>query len=143
MVSKNSRRNWTILLTIGASFFAITLYSGQIIAALVKSELLSVNLEKIGNEGETKYTKKLVKQQLEEVTSSLKNAEKMLATSNQELVALNVARKNLQDEKGKLTASIERLRFELVDHQNKKNYLKVIKERLIHRWKCLKQRMIN
>ena len=123
MVSKNSRRNWTILLTIGAIFFAITLHSGQIIAALVKSDLLSVNVEKISTEGEKKNTRIVANQQLEEVTSSLQNAEKMLETSNQDLAALEAARKNLQDEKGKLTASIERLKFELVDQQNKKKLL--------------------
>ena len=123
MVSKNSRRNWTILLTIGAIFFAVTLYSGQIIAALVKSDLLSVNLENISSDGETKNTIKIANQQLEDVTSSLQNAEKMLETSNQEFAALEMARKNLQDEKEKLTASIERLKFELVDQQNKKKLL--------------------
>ena len=123
MVSKNSRRNWTIFLTIGAIFFAVTLYSGQIIAALAKSDLLSVNLENISSDGETKNTIKIANQQLEDVTSSLQNAEKMLETSNQEFAALEMARKNLQDEKEKLTASIERLKFELVDQQNKKKLL--------------------
>ena len=130
MVSKNSRRNWTILLTIGAIFFAVTLYSGQIIAALVKSDLLSVNLENISSDGETKNTIKIANQQLEDVTSSLQNAEKMLETSNQEFTALEMARKNLQDEKEKLTASIERLKFELVDQQNKKKLLESNKGKL-------------
>ena len=130
MVSKNSRRNWTILLTIGAIFFAVTLYSGQIIAALVKSDLLSVNLENISSDGETKNTIKIANQQLEDVTSSLQNAEKMLETSNQEFAALEMARKNLQDEKEKLTTSIERLKFELVDQQNKKKLLESNKGKL-------------
>lgn len=130
MVSKNSRRNWTILLTIGAIFFGVTLYSGQIIAALVKSDLLSVNLENIGSDGETKNTIKIANQQLEDVTSSLQNAEKMLETSNQEFAALEIARINLQDEKEKLTASIERLKFELVDQQNKKKLLESNKGKL-------------
>ena len=130
MVSKNSRRNWTILLTIGAIFFAVTLYSGQIIAALVKSDLLSVNLENISSDRETKNTIKIANQQLEDVTSSLQNAEKMLETSNQEFAALEMARKNLQDEKEKLTASIERLKFELVDQQNKKKLLESNKGKL-------------
>ncbi|MEC7194139.1 MAG: hypothetical protein VXW39_00380, partial [Pseudomonadota bacterium] len=130
MVSKNSRRNWTILLTIGAIFFAVTLYSGQIIAALVKSDLLSVNLENISSDGETKNTIKIANQQLEDVTSSLQNAEKMLETSNQEFAALEMARKNLQDEKEKLTTSIERLKFERVDQQNKKKLLENNKGKL-------------
>ena len=130
MVSKNSRRNWTILLTIGAIFFGVTLYSGQIIAALVKADLLSVNLENIGSDGETKNTIKIANQQLEDVTSSLQNAEKMLETSNQEFAALEIARINLQDEKEKLTASIERLKFELVDQQNKKKLLESNKGKL-------------
>ena len=130
MVSKNSRRNWTILLTIGAIFFAVTLYSGQIIAALVKSDLLSVNLENISSDGETKNTIKIANQQLEDVTSSLQNAEKMLETSNQEFTALEMARKNLQDEKEKLTASIERLKFEQVDQQNKKKLFESNKGKL-------------
>ena len=130
MVSKNSRRNWTILLTIGAIFFAVTLYSGQIIAALVKSDLLSVNLENISSDRETKNTIKIANQQLEDVTSSLQNAEKMLETSNQEFAALEMARKNLQDEKEKLTASIERLKFEQVDQQNKKKLFESNKGKL-------------
>ena len=130
MVSKNSRRNWTILLTIGAIFFAVTLYSGQIIAALVKSDLLSVNLENISGDGEIKNTIKIVNQQLEDATSKLQNTEKMLETSNQEFAALEMARKNLQEEKEKLTASIERLKFELVDQQNKKKLLESNKGKL-------------
>ena len=47
----------------------------------------------------------------------------MLATNNQELAALEVAKENLQDEKGELAKSIERLKFELVDQQNKKKLL--------------------
>ena len=123
MVSKNSRRNRTILLIVGAIFFAVTLYSGEIIAALVKSNLLSINIEQISDDGKRKNRTKLVNQQLEEVTSNLQNAEKMLLTSNQELAALDITRKKLQAEEAKLTTSIEKLKFELVDQQNKKKLL--------------------
>ena len=123
MVSKNSRRNRTILLIVGSIFFAVTLYSGEIIAALVKSNLLSINIEQISDDGKRKNRTKLVNQQLEEVTSNLQNAEKMLLTSNQELAALDITRKKLQAEEAKLTTSIEKLKFELVDQQNKKKLL--------------------
>ena len=123
MVSKNSRRNRTILLIVGALFFAVTLYSGEIIAALVKSNLLSINIEQISDDGKKKNSTKLANQQLEEVTSNLQNAEKMLLTSNQELAALDITRKKLQAEEAKLTTSIEKLKFELVDQQNKKKLL--------------------
>ena len=123
MVSKNSRRNRTILLIVGALFFAVTLYSGEIIAALVKSNLLSINIEQISDDGKKKNRTKLANQQLEEVTSNLQNAEKMLLTSNQELAALDITRKKLQAEEAKLTTSIEKLKFELVDQQNKKKLL--------------------
>ena len=123
MVSKNSRRNRTILLIVGALFFAVTLYSGEIIAALVKSNLLSINIEQISDDGKKKNRTKLANRQLEEVTSNLQNAEKMLLTSNQELAALDITRKKLQAEEAKLTTSIEKLKFELVDQQNKKKLL--------------------
>ena len=123
MVSKNSRRNRTILLIVGAIFFSVTLYSGEIIAALVKSNLLSINIEQISDDGKKKNSTKLANQQLEEVTSNLQNAEKMLLTSNQELAALDITRKKLQAEEAKLTTSIEKLKFELVDQQNKKKLL--------------------
>jgi chromosome segregation ATPase len=110
-------------LIVGAIFFAVTLYSGEIIAALVKSNLLSINIEQISDDGKKKNRTKLVNQQLEEVTSNLQNAEKMLLTSNQELAALDITRKKLQAEEAKLTTSIEKLKFELVDQQNKKKLL--------------------
>ncbi len=72
---------------------------------------------------DSKNRTKLVNQQLEEVTSNLQNAEKMLLTSNQELAALDITRKKLQAEEAKLTTSIEKLKFELVDQQNKKKLL--------------------
>ena len=123
MVSKNSRRNRTILLILGAIFFSVTLYSGEIIAALVKSNLLSINIEQISDDANKKNRTKLANQQLEEVTFNLQNAEKMLLTSNQELAALEITRKKLQAEEAKLTTSIEKLKFELVDQQNKKKLL--------------------
>ncbi len=138
MVSKNSRTNWTILLIIGAIFFAVTLHSSQIIAALIKSELLSINIEKISKEGGTKNTRIVADQQLERVTSSLENTERMLTSSNRELAALELARKNLQDEKGKLTASIEKLKFELVDQQNKKKLLESNKGKIESELEILK-----
>ena len=120
MVSKNSIGNRTMLLIIGATFFSLTLYSGEIIAALVKSNLLTINLEEISDDGESKNRKMLANRQLEEVTSKLLNTEKSLLDSSQELSKLEMARKGLQSEKEKLKQSIEKLKFELVDQQNKK-----------------------
>ena len=57
MVSKNSRRNRTMLLILGATFFSFTLYSGEIIAALVRSNLISINLEKISDDVGSKNQK--------------------------------------------------------------------------------------
>ena len=120
MVSKNSRRNRTMLLIVGAAFFGLTLYSGEIIAALVKSNLLTINLEDISDDVENKNRKMIANRQLEEVTSKLLNTEKLLLDSSQELSKLEITRNNLQTEKEKLKQSIERLKFELVDQQNKK-----------------------
>ncbi len=120
MVSKNSKRNPILLVIIGASFFGLTLYSGEIIAALVKSNLLSLSLEQIGDDVGRKNTKIVANQQLEEVTANLKNAEKMLLKGNRELTELDLARKKLLSEEAKLKASVEKLKFELVDYQNKK-----------------------
>ena len=120
MVTKNSRRNRTMLLILGATFFSLTLYSGEIIAELVKSNLLSINLEEISDDVESKNRKMLTNRQLEEVTSKLLNTEKSLLDSSQELSKLEKARKGLQSENEKLKQSIEKLKFELVDQQNKK-----------------------
>ena len=120
MVSKNSKRNPTLLLILGASFLGITLYSGEIIAALVKSNLLSLSLEQVSNDVGRKNIKILANQELDKVTSNLKNAEDMLLKGNQELTELEVARKKLLAEEAELTASVEKLKFELVDYQNEK-----------------------
>ena len=120
MVSKNSRRNRTVLFIVGATFFSLTLYSGEIIAALVKSNLLKINLEEISDDVGSKNRKMIANRQLEETTSKLENAEKLLLDSSQELSKLEITRKGLQTEKEKLKQSIERLKFELVDQQNKK-----------------------
>ncbi len=120
MVSKNFRRNPTLLLILGASFLGVTLYSGEIIAALVKSNLLSLSLAQVSDNGERKNTKISANQELEQVTLNLKNVEDMLLKGNQELLELEIARKKLQSEEAKLTASVEKLKFELVDYQNEK-----------------------
>ena len=116
-----------MLLIVGAMFFSLTLYSGEIIAALVKSNLLTINLEEISDDGESKNRKMLANRQLEEVTSKLLNTEKSLLDSSQELSKLEMARKGLQSEKEKLEQSIEKLKFELVDQQNKKKLAEIKK----------------
>ncbi|MDC3090594.1 hypothetical protein OA340_01685 [Paracoccaceae bacterium] len=120
MVSKSSKRNPTLLLILGAAFLGVTLYSGEIIAALIKSNLLSLSLEKVSDDGGSKNTKILANQELEQVTLNLKNVEDMLLKGNQELTELEMARKKLQSEEAKLIASVEKLKFELVDYQNEK-----------------------
>lgn len=123
MVAKNSKRNPTLLLILGASFLGFTLYSGEIIAALVKSNLLSLSLEQGTADDGRRNTKILANQELEKVTLNLKNVEEMLLKSNQELTELETAKKNLQSEEAKLSASVEKLKFELVDYQNEKRLL--------------------
>ena len=120
MASKNSIRNSTFLVILGATFFGVTLYSGEIIAALVKSNLLSLSIEQVGDDDRRKNTKILANQQLEEITSNLKNTEDMLLKSKQDLTELETTRKKLQSEKAELMASVEKLKFELVDYQNEK-----------------------
>ena len=109
-----------MLLIVGATFFSFTLYSGEIIGALVKSNLISINLEKIIHDVGSKNQKMIANQQLEEVTSKLENAEKLLLDSNQELSKLEMTKNGLKTEKENLKQSIEKLKFELVDQQNKK-----------------------
>ena len=109
-----------MLLILGATFFSFTLYSGEIIAALVRSNLISINLEKISDDAGSKNQKMIANQQLEAVTSKLKNAEKLLLDSNQELSKLEMTKNGLKTETEKLKQSIEKLKFELVDQQNKK-----------------------
>ena len=60
-----------MLLIVGATFFSLTLYSGEIIAALVRSNLISINLEKISDDVGSKNQKMIANQQLEDVTSKL------------------------------------------------------------------------
>ena len=111
-----------MLFILGATFFCLTLYSGEIIAALVKSNLLSINLEEISDNVASNNRKMIANRQLEEVTSKLENAEKLLLDSSQELSKLEMKRKGLKTEKEKLKQSIEKLKFELVDQQNKKKF---------------------
>ena len=116
-----------MLLIVGVTFFSLTLYSGEIIAELVRSNLLSINLEEISDDVESKNRKMLANRQLEEVTSELLNAEQSLLDSSQELSKLEMAKKGLQVEKEKLKQSIEKLKFELVDQQNKKKLAEIKK----------------
>jgi len=109
-----------MLLIVGATFFSFTLYSGEIIAALVRSNLISINLEKISDDVGSKNQKMIANQQLEAVTSKLENAEKLLLDSNQELSKLEMTKNGVKSETEKLKQSIEKLKFELVDQQNKK-----------------------
>ena len=120
MVSKNSKINPTILVILAATFFGVTLYSGEIIAALVKSNLLSLSLEQVSDDVGRKNTRVLANQQLEEVTLNLKNAEDMLFRGNQELSELEMTREKLLSEEAKLKESVEKLKFELVDYQNER-----------------------
>ena len=127
-----------MLLIVGATFFSLTLYSGEIIAALVKSNLLTINLEEISDDGQSKNRKMLANRQLEEVTSKLLNTEKSLLDSSQELSKLEMARKGLQSEKEKLKQNIEKLKFELVDQQNKKKLAENNKGKTISELELLK-----
>ena len=120
MVSKNSKRNPTLPFILAATFFGLTLYAGEIIAALVKSNFLSLSVEQLSDNVERKNTNILANQQREEVTSNLQNAEDVLLKSKQDLARLKVAREKLLAEEAKLLESIEKLKFELVDQQNKK-----------------------
>ena len=120
MASKNPIRNPTFLVILSAIFFGVTLYSGEIIAALVKSNLLSLSIEQVSDDDRRKNTKILANQQLEEITSNLKNTEDLLLKGKQELTELETTRKKLQSEKAELMASVEKLKFELVDYQNEK-----------------------
>ena len=57
MASKNPLRNSTFLVILGATFFGVTLYSGEIIAALVKSNLLSLSIEQVSDDDRRKNQK--------------------------------------------------------------------------------------
>ena len=120
MVSKNSRRNQLLLYIAGALFLCITLYSAEIIAALGKSNLLSINLEQISDDDQIKNSEILARQRFEEVNSNLQNAKQILSKSNERLAELEISRDDLKAEKLKLKDDIEKLKFELVDQQNKK-----------------------
>ena len=116
-----------MLVIVGATFFSFTLYSGEIIAALVKSNLLSFDLEEININVESKNRKMLANRQLEEVTYKLQDAEKLLLDSRQKLSKLEMDRKDLQTEKENLSQDIEKLKFDLVDQQNKKKLAEIKK----------------
>ncbi len=120
MVSKNSRRNQLLLYIAGAIFLCITLYSAEIIAALGKSNLLSINLEQISDDDQIKNSEILARQRFEEVSSNLQNAKQKVSKSNERLAELEISRDDLKAEKLKLKDDIEKLKFELVDQQNKK-----------------------
>ena len=83
MVAKKSKRTRILFLFLAILFFSVTLFSGEIIVALVKSNLLSLEFERITDAGKGKNRKAIANQQLEEVTSNLNNAENLLLTSNQ------------------------------------------------------------
>ena len=120
MVSKNSRRNQLLLYIAGAIFLCITLYAAEIIAALGKSNLLSINLEQISDDDQIKNSEILARQRFEEVNSNLQNAKQILSKSNERLAELEISKDDLKAEKLKLKDDIEKLKFELVDQQNKK-----------------------
>ena len=120
MVSKNSRTNQLLLYIAGAIFLCVTLYSAEIIAALGKSNLLSINLEQIKDDDRIKNSEILARQRFEEVSSNLQNAKQILSKSNERLAKLEISRDDLRAEKLKLKDDIEKLKFDLVDQQNKK-----------------------
>ena len=120
MVSKNRRRNQLLLYIAGAIFLSITLYSAEIIAALGKSNLLSIDLEQISDDDQIKNSEVLARQRFDEVNSNLQNAKQILSKTNERLTELEISRDDLKAEKLKLKDDIEKLKFELVDQQNKK-----------------------
>ena len=120
MVSKNFRRNQLFLYIAGAIFLCITLYSAEIIAALGKSNLISISLEQISDDDQIKNSEILASQRFEEVSSNLQNAKQILSKSNERMAELEISRDDLKAEKLKLKDDIEKLKFDLVDQQNKK-----------------------
>ena len=120
MVSKNFRRNQLFLYIAGAIFLCITLYSAEIIAALGKSNLISISLEQISDDDQIKNSEILASQRFEEVSSNLQNAKQILSKSNERMAELEINRDDLKAENLKLKDDIEKLKFDLVDQQNKK-----------------------
>ncbi len=120
MDTQHSRRNRTLLLILATVFFGVTLHSGDIIAALIKSKLVSFDVDQLSDNVEKKNRKTIIKQQLEDLTSNLQDKENRLLESTEKVSLLQNSMRSLQTEESKLKARIEELKFELVDQQNKK-----------------------
>ena len=120
MDTQHSRRNRTLLLILATVFFGVTLHSGDIIAALIKSKLVSFDVDQLSDNVEKKNRKTIIKQQLEDLTSNLQDKENRLLESTEKVSLLQDSMRSLQTEESKLKARIEELKFELVDQQNKK-----------------------
>jgi hypothetical protein len=122
MNSQHSRRNRTLLLILATVFFGVTLHSGDIIAALMKSKLVFFDFDQLSDDVEKKNRKTIINQQLEELTANLQDKENRLSESSDKISILEDTMRSLQTEESKLKASIEKLKFELVDQQNKKKF---------------------
>ena len=120
MDSKNSRKKSTLLLVIGAALLGLTLYSGEIILALVKSNLISIDVKEINSDSERTNRIFLINQQIKELNKNLESSEDTFLKSNEQVNGLKVIMRDLKIEESKLKARIEELKFELVDQQNKK-----------------------
>tara|TARA_B100001250_G_C19811248_1_gene795800 strand:+ start:287 stop:1366 length:1080 start_codon:yes stop_codon:yes gene_type:complete len=127
-----------LVVLVGVSFFGLTLYSEEIIASLERNGLVSSNrsgAEKPSPEEAKRITKLqdsgLSSQELEERQSKLKEIEQKFYQTE---VAFNI----LLQRKKEIEDRIEKLKFELVDQENKKKLVEDQSSNLLDEIKRLK-----
>ena len=127
----------SLLVLSGVSFFALTLYSEEIIAYLVEVDVINSELsESVKQDVKSKKKSKL--KDLELINSNLEKKKAGLKSIEQRFLDTEMALNALLDEKKETEAKVEKLKFELVDQENRQKLVESKSKDLLTEIKKLK-----
>ena len=109
----------SLLVLAGVSFFALTLYSKELIAYLMEFDSTETNSIDQKNQS-MKMSKDSLAEDLDLVSSNLEVKKLELQGIEKKFLETETALGSLLEKKKEMTAKVEKLKFELVDQENKK-----------------------
>ncbi len=127
----------SLLVLSGVSFFGLTLYSEELIAYLVEVDVIN-SKKSDGIKHNLKAEKDSKLKDLEIIDSNLENKKAGLKSIEQKYLDAEMALNALLDEKKDTEAKVEKLKFDLVDQENRQKLIKSKSKDLLTEIKKLK-----
>ena len=127
----------SLLVLTGVSFFGLTLYSEEIIEYLVEVDVINSEVSERSKQN-LKSKKESKLKDLELINSNFENKKAGLKSIEQQFLDTEMALNALLDQKKETEAKVEKLKFELVDQENRKKLVESKSKDLLTEIKKLK-----